>query len=258
MEHKGSVSSWLTLLTAICCTHSHTLVWSTRVLCQVDWQSLLPFAAHTATCLYGVQGFCVKLTDTPYCHLLHTQPHACMECKGSVSGWLTQPHACMECKGSVSTTQPCTCMEHKGWTSSWLTKSLLTFAAHTAACSTNTASVTAGHFAPQWDGSAAVSRPRGTQPQRMDTRGRSKQPPNHPQPKPSPVHSAAGFAHQRSDSTASNRHAQVTLNLPKASIVRNHLTLPRTSLLQSSVGCCMCVCVCEFIFIGPLKPECWP
>ena len=46
--------------------------------------------------------------------------------------------------------------------------------------------------------------------QRKDEGGRKiKQHPNHPQPKPSPVQSALGSAHQESDSTATNMHARI-------------------------------------------------
>ena len=51
----------------------------------------------------------------------------------------------------------------------------------------------------QWERAVVSSRQRSLKPQRNDTgRGRSKQPPNHPQCKPSPVKSAAGSAHQES------------------------------------------------------------
>ena len=45
--------------------------------------------------------------------------------------------------------------------------------------------------------------------QRKDAGDRkSEQPTSHPQPKPSPVQSAVGSAHQESDSTATNKHAK--------------------------------------------------
>ena len=50
---------------------------------------------------------------------------------------------------------------------------------------------------------------------------RSGQPPNHPQPKPLPVQSARGSAHQESDSTATNEHAKTDHQLPKSSSAMN-------------------------------------
>ena len=191
MECKGSVSSWPTVLTAICCTHSHTLVWSARVLCQVDWQSLLPFAAHSHTLVWSTRLLCQAGWHSPYCTCSHTLV------------WSTR-------------------VQHQADGQSPYCSLL-----HTQQPARPTQLVTAGHLAPQVRRVSCSFR--GIQLQRTDTSGRSEQSPNHPQPKPLPVHSAAGSTHQQSDSTASSGHAKVTLNLPKASLVRNHFTLPHTS-----------------------------
>ena len=56
----------------------------------------------------------------------------------------------------------------------------------------------------------ASLRQKGMQLQRKDAGGRkSEQPPNHPEPKPLPVQSAVGGAHQESVSTATNEHARI-------------------------------------------------
>ena len=109
----------------------------------------------------------------------------------------------------------------KAW--AWCSKNALQRSAEETACTgRNQPSVTAaGGLRPRQlvviSGKPVVSsRQRDMKPQRKNTGGReTEQHLNHPQPKPSSVQSAAGCAHQESDSTAKNEHARIDFNLPK-------------------------------------------
>ena len=89
----------------------------------------------------------------------------------------------------------------------------------------------------QWkDVGNRKSEQRGVKLQWKDAGGRkSEQHLNHPQSKPLSVQSTAGYAHQDSDSRATNGHARMTINLPKNPCLRgishHHLWLLRLSFV---------------------------